>query len=68
MRSSLIQPLDSGSFDLERLLKALRAIDYSGPIGLQHFGIGGDARGNLQRSMKAWRKLQASMENGSAFF
>ena len=30
---------------------------YKGPIGLQCFGIGGDAREHLARSMTAWRKL-----------
>jgi sugar phosphate isomerase/epimerase len=52
-----IQPLDSGTFDVGELLIKLSKLGWSGPIGLQHFGIRGDAKGNLQRSMDAWRNL-----------
>jgi sugar phosphate isomerase/epimerase len=55
-----IQPLDSGSFDLYGLLKAVRDSGYTGPIGLQCYGIPGDAREHLARSMLAWRKLSAA--------
>jgi sugar phosphate isomerase/epimerase len=55
----LIQPLDAGTFNVGHLLRLLRHKGYTGPFGLQHFGIGGDARANLQRSMTAWRRLQA---------
>ena len=54
----LIQPLDGGSFDVSRVLAKLNQMGYCGPIGLQHFGIGGDACKNLQRSMVGWRQLQ----------
>ena len=56
----LIQTLDRGSFSLDRLLKDLRELNYTGPIGLQCFGIHGDLRDNLRRSMDAWRKLSAA--------
>jgi len=52
-----IQPLDSGNFDMATFLKTLNELGYKGPIGLQCFGIGGDAREHLARSMAAWRKL-----------
>ena len=52
-----IQPLDRGSFDVAGLLKTLDELGYKGPIGLQCYGIGGDAREHLARSMAAWRKL-----------
>ena len=55
----LIQTLDRGSFDVYELLKALNEMGYTGPIGLQCYGIKGDVRDNLQRSMAAWRKLSA---------
>jgi sugar phosphate isomerase/epimerase len=58
----LIQPLDRGSFDVGRVLKALRQLDYTGPIGLQCYAIPGDRRANLARSMKAWRSLSARVE------
>jgi sugar phosphate isomerase/epimerase len=52
-----IQPLDCGNFDIAAFLKALDDLGYTGPIGLQCYGIGGDTRDHLARSMAAWRKL-----------
>lgn len=52
-----IQPLDSGSFDVYGLLATLRDLGYRGPVGLQCYGIPGDARDHLARSMDAWRSL-----------
>ncbi|MCY3020756.1 MAG: TIM barrel protein [Planctomycetota bacterium] len=52
-----IVPLDEGSFDMLGLLKALRENNYTGAVGLQCYGIGGDAREHLARSLAAWRKL-----------
>ena len=64
----LIQPLDSGTFPVAELLDRLRALDYQGPVGLQHYGIQGDARVNLQRSMNGWRSMcgTAMMAAGTA--
>lgn len=56
-----IQPLDKGAFDIAGLLKVLRELGYQGPIGLQCYGIGGDAREHLAGSMAAWRKLTESL-------
>jgi sugar phosphate isomerase/epimerase len=53
----LIQTLDRGSFDMYRFLKTLEDAGYNGPIGLQGYGIGGDAHDNLKRSMSAWGQL-----------
>jgi len=52
-----IQPLDKGSFDVGAFLKTLKQLGFHGPIGLQCYGIGGDAKEHLARSMAAWRKL-----------
>jgi sugar phosphate isomerase/epimerase len=52
-----IQPLDRGDFDVVGLLRTLRELGYSGPIGLQCYGIGGDTRDHLERSMAVWRRL-----------
>jgi sugar phosphate isomerase/epimerase len=57
-----IQPLDKGSFDVGKLLKTLKDLGYEGPIGLQCFGIGGDAREHLTRSLTAWQKLSANLK------
>ena len=56
-KGNWIQPLDGGTFDVYNLLKTLRDLGYKGPIGLQCYGIPGDARDHLTRSMAAWRKL-----------
>ena len=55
-----IQPLGEGSFDVAALLNTLRELEYRGPIGLQCYGIRGDAREHLMRSMAAWRGLTES--------
>ncbi len=54
---ALIKPLDRGDFPMERLLKALKKADFDGPIALQCYGVSGDKRKNLERSMAAWRTL-----------
>ncbi len=58
-KGNWIQPLDSGSFDLRGFLASLDALGYRGPIGLQCYGIEGDARAHLTRSIAAWRTLTA---------
>lgn len=55
-----IQPLDKGSFDVGALLDTLKELGYQGPIGLQCYGIGGDAREHLARSMAVWHRLSAN--------
>lgn len=56
--SHYIQPLGRGSFDMPAFLKTLRQLGYTGPIGLQCFGIAGDARDHLAESIKVWRGYQ----------
>jgi sugar phosphate isomerase/epimerase len=53
----LIQTLDRGSFDVHGLLTTLHGLGYTGPIGLQGYGIKGDVNENLKRSMAAWKAL-----------
>ena len=36
-------------------------VGYAGPIGLQCYGLGGDARDHLARSMAAWRKMSGHL-------
>ena len=57
-----IQPLGAGSFDVGALLKILKDLGYKGPIGLQCFGIGGDTKEHLKKSMEAWKKLSKNLE------
>jgi len=53
----LIRPLDSGSYDVYGFVSRLRALGYTGPIGLQGYGIGGDHREVLARSLAAWERF-----------
>jgi sugar phosphate isomerase/epimerase len=53
--NGLIQPLDRGDFDNRRLLATLREIGYQGPVGVMCYGIPGDMRQYLQRSMNTWK-------------
>lgn len=53
----LIKPLDEGSFPQRRLLAALKKHGFDGPVGLQCYGVRGDKRENLKRSMAAWKKV-----------
>jgi sugar phosphate isomerase/epimerase len=57
----LIQPLDSGNFDLSGFLRELHSLGYKGPMGLQGYEVAHhlhiDPRENLSRSMTAWKKL-----------
>jgi len=55
--SRLIQTLDKGSYDNGIVLCKLRQLGWTGPIGLQGYGIAGDRRANLAASMAAWKKL-----------
>ena len=57
-RTGWLQPLDAGSFDMKMLLTILDELDYRGPVGLQCYGIPGDAKVHLERSMKTWRDMQ----------
>ena len=58
-----IQPLDKGTFDVGKLLKTLKDLGYRGPIGLQCYGIGGDVREHLARSLAAWHKLSENLKD-----
>ena len=58
----LIQTLDRGAFDMRPLLKQLKTVGYTGPVGLQCYNVKGDIRENLQRSLKAWNELSKLLE------
>lgn len=55
----LIQPLDAGSYDVAGLMKSLDRLGYQGPVGFQGFGIKGDSREILGRTIKGWRLMNA---------
>lgn len=56
-KGNWIQPLDAGSYDMLGFLRILARVGFRGPVGLQCYGIPGDARDHLARSMAAWRSL-----------
>ena len=47
--------VDKGTFDNRALLATLDEIGYRGPVGLMCYGVPGDAREHLTRSMKVWK-------------
>jgi sugar phosphate isomerase/epimerase len=60
----LIQPLDRGSFDLNRVLRVLKQNEYQGPIGLQGYAIRERPEDFFPRSVAAYRQMLAKV-NGS---
>ena len=54
---TLIQTLDKGTFPQERLFNALKKLNFTGPVGLQGYGIKGDKLDNIKRSITAWKLL-----------
>jgi len=56
----LIQTLDKGTYDVGIVLRKLKEIGFTGPIGFQGYGIKGDARSILVPTIEAWRKLSAA--------
>jgi sugar phosphate isomerase/epimerase len=62
--NEMIQPLDSGAYDVYGFVKRFIDAGYTGPIGLQHYGIKGDSKENLRRSMAAWRAFSERMARG----
>jgi sugar phosphate isomerase/epimerase len=53
----LIKPLDQGTYDVGIVLAKLRAVGFSGPVGLQCYSIKTEPREHLRGSIAAWRKL-----------
>jgi hydroxypyruvate isomerase len=53
---TLIQTLDQGTFPQQRLVKALKKNNFKGPVSLQGYGIKGDKRNNLTKSIQAWKR------------
>lgn len=55
----LIQPLDSGTYNLGAFMRTLRTVGYTGPVGFQGYNIKAEPREVLARSITAWRKFTA---------
>ena len=60
-KGNWIQPLGQGSYDVRELLRLLAELGYTGPIGLQCYGLKGDPREILTQSKAAWDRLIAGV-------
>jgi len=58
--NNLILRLDQGTFDVGGVLRKLKQIGFTGPIGFQGYHIPGDARSILTPTVRAWHKLSAA--------
>lgn len=63
--TTLIRPLDEGSFNQAALLQQLGKIGFKGPVGLQCFNIRIEPRQHLDRSFRAWQKHLAAARSSS---
>lgn len=59
-----IVPLDSGDYDVIGFMRSLQAAGYRGPVGFQGYGIPGNSRDILKRSMDAWRTIVRKLAAG----
>jgi sugar phosphate isomerase/epimerase len=62
IRKRAILPLGEGDFDVLEVLRTLKEIDFSGPIGLQSYKIPGDEEDHLKRSMITWKKYLTALQ------
>lgn len=60
-KGNWIQPLGQGTYDLLEIIEILHTINYSGPVGLQCWGIRGDARTHLEQSIETWKGIVQQM-------
>lgn len=59
-----LENLGSGGYDVAEFLRAFRRLGFTGPVGLQCYGIKGDPRDNLRQSMAAWKRIAAEAARG----
>ncbi len=59
----LIQPLDSGTYDVAKFVHRLIAVGYRQPVGFQGYGVKGDPKPILTRSMNAWKSFEPDGKN-----
>lgn len=53
----LIQPLGKGTFNVGKVVKILKDMDWKGPVALQCYKVPGDDRENLKLSIQTWKQL-----------
>jgi sugar phosphate isomerase/epimerase len=57
-----IEPIGDGEFDNFHLLGLLREVGYTGPLGVQSYGIGGDPYVHFGRSRDAVRDIESRLD------
>ncbi|WP_369371221.1 sugar phosphate isomerase/epimerase family protein [Promicromonospora sp. Populi] len=57
-----IEPVGDGDFDNFAFLGRLRSFGYSGSLGVQAYGVGGDAYTHFARSRAALREIEARLD------
>lgn len=55
--STLIRPLDEGTFDQAGLQRNLRRLGFEGPVGLQCYNNKTEPAENLSRSIESWKRI-----------
>jgi len=58
MDKTTIQPLEDGEYDFAPFLKALKSIDYKGPVGYINFGFDKEPEEYLPKSLQEWKRLK----------
>jgi sugar phosphate isomerase/epimerase len=58
MDRTTIQPLEDGKYDYSPFLKALKSIDYNGPVGYINFGFDKEPEDYLPKSLAEWKRLK----------
>ena len=58
MDRTTIQPLEDGRYDYAPFLKALKSIDYKGPVAYINFGFDKEPEDYLPKSLAEWNRLK----------
>jgi sugar phosphate isomerase/epimerase len=58
-----IEPLGQGTLDNFAVLAALGSVGYDGPVGVQGFGVEGDAYANLRQSLDRLRDIERRLDS-----
>ncbi|WP_460950873.1 sugar phosphate isomerase/epimerase family protein [Spirosoma daeguense] len=59
-----ILPLGMGNFDTYKLIRyAVRDLKFTGPIGVQFYGMQGDKPTNLRNTMAIWKQYRRRLSN-----
>ena len=62
-----IEPVGEGDFDNFAFLGRLRELGHEGTLGIQAYGVGGDAYGQFRRSLAALRDIEARLDRHPAW-